>query len=155
MRGLASIGLGFFLYKIYDILKYKSVLHTKTYTLLEVLVFIYGISNIYIKSLHQGRVVSCIFFMILILMFSLKKGGLSNLLEKPFFAKLSQYCLAIYLMQGTAVYHIFPYYLHKYPDFITEHKNFTVVLTLSVAVLFGVFAHHVIEKPATNALKNG
>lgn len=153
MRGVACIGLGYFLAEIYKLLKDKAVVHQKAYNLLEFGVFVFATLNIFIRPWYAGRVVDCIAFMGLILMFALRKGAVSNFFEKPVFAKTAKYCLAVYLTHHVLCLHVLNLLFAKHGDWILSHSAVSIACVLLSVVVLGVFAHHVIEKPATKALK--
>ena len=153
MRGMACIGLGYFLAEIYKLLKDKTVVHRKIYNLFEFCILAFAVLNIFVSSLYAGRVVTCIAFMALILMFALRKGTVSNFFEKPVFAKIAKYCLAVYLTHFVLCTHILNLLVAKHGDWILSHGAVSISCVLLSVVALGVFAHHVIEKPATKALK--
>lgn len=153
MRGASCIGLGYFLAEIYKLLKDKTVVHRKTYNLIEFGVLVFATLNIFIQSWFVGGVVTCIAFLGLILIFALRKGAVSNFFEKPVFAKIAKYCLAVYLTHYIICRGIFNFLLAKHGDWILSHSAVSIACVLLSVVALGVFAHHVIEKPATKALK--
>lgn len=153
MRGASCIGLGYFLAEIYKMLKDKTVVHQKTYNLLEFGVFVFATLNIFIKPWYTGRVVNCLAFAGLILMFALRKGAVSNFFEKPVFAKAARYCLAVYLTHWAVCNNVLRLIMTKHGDWILSHSAVSIACVLLSVVVLGVFAHHVIEKPATKALK--
>ncbi|GEM_PF-1944973 len=153
LRGASCIGLGYFLAEIYKLLKDKTVVHQKTYNWLEFGVFVFATLNIFIRSWYAGRVVACIAFAGAILMFALRKGAVSNFFEKPMFAKAARYCLAVYLTHWAVCTDILRLGIAKHGDWILSHGAVSISCVLLSVVALGVFAHHVIEKPATKALK--
>lgn len=153
LRGLACIGLGYFLAEIYKLLKEKSVVHQRTYNFVELGIFVFAVLNIVVKPWYAGYVVACLAFAGLILMFALRKGAVSNFFEKPVFAKIAKYCLAVYLTHYVICRKILNLLLAKHSDWILSHSAVSIACVLLSVVALGVFAHHVIEKPASKALK--
>lgn len=153
MRGVACIGLGYFLAEIYKLLKDKTVVHRKTYNLFEFCILAFAVLNIFVRSLYAGRVIACIAFMGLILVFALRKGTVSAFFEKPMFAKIAKYCLAVYLTHYVLCTQVLNLLLAKHGDWILSHSVISISCVLLSVVVLGVFAHHAIEKPATKALK--
>lgn len=153
MRGVACVGLGYFLAEIYKLLKNRPVVHQKAYNLIEFGVFVFATLSIFIKSLYAGRVVTCIAFAGVILMFALRKGAVSQFFEKPAFAKMAKYCLAVYLTHFAVCRPVLGRLITKHGDWILSHSAVSIACVLLSVVALGVFAHHVIEKPATKALK--
>lgn len=152
MRGASCIGLGYFLAEIYKLLKDKAVVHQKAYNLLEFGVFVFATLNIFIKPWYAGRVVACLAFAGLILIFALRKGAVSNFFEKQAFAKIAKYCLSVYLTHIVCV-RVLNLLFAKHGDWILSHSAVSIACVLLSVVALGVFAHHVIEKPASKALK--
>ena len=153
MRGASCIGLGYFLAEIYKLLKDKAVVHQKAYNLLEFGVFVFATLNIFIKPWYAGRVVACLAFAGLILIFALRKGAVSNFFEKPVFAKIAKYCLAVYLTHYVICRKILNLLFAKHGDWILSHSAVSIACVLLICIVLDVFAHHVIEKPASKALK--
>lgn len=153
MRGAACVGLGYFLAETYKLLKNKTVIYQKIYNYIEAGVFIFATLNIFIRSLYAGRVVACIAFAGLILMFALRKGAVSTFFEKQIFVKISKYCLAVYLTHYAICYQFLNFLITKHGDWILSHGVISISCVLLSVVVLGVFAHHTIEKPATKALK--
>lgn len=154
MRGSACMGLGYFLAEIYKNTENAVIVRKKTYNSFELFILLFSIFNvIFIKQLYMDLFVSCISFMILILLFSLRKGAISNFFEKPVFAKIARYCLSVYLTHWVVIRHIFPIYLEKYKEFFLTHTFVPFSLVLISVCLLGVVTHHAIELPATRALK--
>lgn len=153
MRGVACVGLGYFLAEIYKLLKDKAVVHQKAYNLLEFGVFVFATLNIFIKPWYAGRVVACLAFAGLILMFALRKGAVSAFFEKQAFAKIAKYCLAVYLTHYVICVHVLKRLIAKHGDWIFSHGAVSIAGVIVSVIVLGVFAHHVIEKPATKALK--
>lgn len=153
MRGVACVGLGYFLAEIFKILKDKPVVHQRTYNLIEAGVFIFAMLSIFIKPWYADRVVTCIAFMTVILMFALRKGAVSQFFEKPVFAKTAKYCLAVYLTHYVLCIHVLNRLIAKHGDWILSHSAVSIAGVIASVIVLGVFAHHVIEKPSTKALK--
>lgn len=153
MRGVACVGLGYFLAEIYKLLKEKSVVHQRTYNFVELGIFVFAVLNIVVKPWYAGRVVTCIAFAGVILMFALRKGAVSQFFEKPVFAKMAKYCLAVYLTHFAVCSPVLVRLITKHGDWILSHSAISIACVLLSVVVLGVFAHHVIEKPASKALK--
>ena len=153
MRGVACVGLGYFLAEIYKLLKDRPVVHQKTYNLIEFGVFVFATLSIFIKAWYAGRVVTCIAFAGVILLFALRKGAVSQFFEKPVFARMAKYCLAVYLTHAVICYPILNKLTAKHGDWIFSHGAVSIAGVIVSVIVLGVFAHHVIEKPSTKALK--
>lgn len=84
--------------------------------------------------------------------FALRKGAVSNFFEKQAFAKIAKYCLSVYLTHIVCV-RVLNLLFAKHGDWILSHSAVSIACVLLSVVALGVFAHHVIEKPASKALK--
>ena len=145
------MGLGYFLAEIFKILKDKTVIHRNAYNLVELCFFVFAVSNVFLAPVPP--VVAYISFMAVILLFALNKGAVSGFFEKPVFAKISKYCLSVFLTHYVICKHILKHLLARHGDWILSHSAVSIAcVLLSIAVL-GVFAHHAIEKPSTKVLK--
>lgn len=153
MRGLSCMGLGYFLIYIYQNLKDKKIVNKAIYSLVELVVLLFAMFNIFYKPLFSGNIVSYLAFVLVVLMFLLNKGVFSKFFEKPVFAKMARYCLAIYLTHEVVTSYIFPIYLERYNELFLARPIIPITAVLTAAILLGVVAHHVIELPATRALK--
>lgn len=153
MRGVAGVGMGYFLAYIYQALKDKQITRKTMYNIFELVVFLFATLNIFIKPLSQGKLVACISFMLIILMFVLRKGIVSQFFEKPIFAKMARYCLAIYLTHRVIVIEIFKIYLERYNELFLARPIIPITAVLTATILLGIVAHHLIELPFTRTLK--
>lgn len=153
-RGVAGVGTGYLLAQIWQQTKDVTIVRYKLYSFFEFsLLFVLILGFYYQGAFLQNILYYVIGFSVLIWMFVQNKGAVSRFLNRPVFVKIARYALAVYLMQGITVWEIFPRILARYPVLRTEYKPFTIIITLSVACVIGVFAHYLVEKPATKKLK--
>lgn len=151
-RGLGGVGLGYLLYQFCK-RRPEKLSGGKLFSLCELFfVSFMAVQMFKPVSFWQDWIFQPIEFAVLICFFVSKKGWVSNFLEKPVFAFLTEYCLAVYLTHW--------FVMRRWQDFIdisygwaAEYPWCVVAVVLAVCWLFGVFAHHVIEKPAANILK--
>ncbi len=148
MRGIACMGIGYFLVYIYQQLKGKEIIHQFAYNTFEICVFLFAITNIFYKPLFQGRLFACLTFALVILMFILKKGVISKFFEKPIFAIMARYSLAVYLTHGAVI----RMYMEKHKEFCMQNSELCIPAIFISAILLGIIAHHMIEIPATRIL---
>lgn len=155
--GLALVAVGYFTWIIYEQVCSKAQATWRgkiVCTLLEGSLLVYSIAMMYFKEISTNNfAVSCVIFSALVVLFSLKIGYFSRLLEWNIWAKLSKYCLAVYLIQGVVVWEIFPRILADNKGALMEHKTFTILAVLALCCLIGIWAHHVVEKPCAKWLK--
>lgn len=151
-RGLGGVGLG---YLLYQFCKRPEENHAegKLYSLGEFgFVVFMAVQMFKPLSFWQDWIFQPIEFAVLICLFVCKKGMLSNFLERPVFAFLAEYCLAVYLTHWFVMQH-WKEFIDISQGWAAEHRWGVVFIVLAVCWLFGIFAHHVIEKPAANILK--
>lgn len=148
LLGIASVGLGCLLQQI-CVRKEKTVVK-KSMTVFESIALLYVVSDIFVVPVAKEWIFRPIFHFILLYLFVRKEGAISNFFEKPVFAKMARYCLSIYLTHQYLTANIFGIYEKKliiFPPYVT------VAGILTASILLGIFAYHIIEKPATRALK--
>lgn len=155
--GLATIAIGYFIAEIFKMINSDKIISSteKTvYTLMEMFFICYNVLIMFIKPMYPrniGIVAFC--YASMILLFVLKRGYISQFLEKKIWAIPAKYCLATYLVQSITTLSIFDWAVKKYPLLLTEYKGFTIFATLFICITLGVWAHHVIEKPCGKFLK--
>ncbi len=155
--GLATIAIGYFIAEIFKIInsdKMISNVEKAVYTLMEIFFICYNVLVMFIKPMYprnMGIIAFC--YASMILLFVLKRGYISQFLEKKIYAIPAKYCLATYLVQSVTTLSIFDWAVKKYPLLLTEYKVFTIFAILFICIVFGVWAHHVIEKPCGKFLK--
>lgn len=150
LRALGGMGLGYFLKQIHEQLKMKPSL---LYNIFEGAILIYACLSMVVQEMApKSFIIYVICFAVLIFCFIQKSGKVSQFFDKPVFAKMGRYCLAVYLTQAIVVFDVFVYALRKYPDVLKENVSLTVIITLLLSVLLGVIVHHTVELPVTRAL---
>ena len=152
-RGLACMGYGYLAAQAYAVLKDKNVVNQKGYNAFEFFVLFMAIFGVFIRQVFQDYAFSCACFTMIILLFALRKGAVSNFFEKPVFAKAARYCLAVYLTHMVIANDVLNMYSATHKAMILAHPMIINFVVLISAVLLGVIAHHAIELPATRALK--
>ena len=148
LLGMACVGLGCMLQQV--CFRKENAPVRKWVTFVEFAVLIYLFLDIFVTPMIKEWIFKPIFHAVLLYLFIRKEGAVSNFFEKRIFAKMARYCLSVYLTHAYIVGII----LFSYEDKLKSLPVFVVIFCmLTAAVLMGVFAHHVIEKPATKALK--
>lgn len=148
------VGLGYFTAKVYkEIIKYKNF-NEMIYTTLEVSFLAIAFSA-FIKNLFINQIISTFGHMVLIILFTLKRGSLSRWIEKNFSQKFSRYVLSIYLTHVFTVQGILPR-LYANPH-LNKIMNIyyvqTIFITIIISFLLAIIAHHAIEKPGAKLMK--
>lgn len=153
--GLTTLGWGYFVAVIYNLWNKTDNPKNKIFwTVLETFVLLYSVLFMFIERIYPGNLAFIFLsFAALILLFLLKKGYISNWFNKRIWVNLARYSLAVYLVQGITVWELFPRFQKAYPDFVQNYPIITICGTVLCCIAFGVWAHHVIEKPCAKALK--
>lgn len=155
--GLALVAVGYFAWLIYEQVRSR-IEPTRwriiVFTFLEAAVLAYSIAMMHFKSIsiNNFAFISMIFASLIVL-FSLKIGYVSRLLERNIWIKPAKYCLAVYLTQSVVMWGIFPYYLRGYREIFFEHKCLTILGVFILCCVLGIWAHHVVEKPCARFLR--
>ena len=155
MRGFAGIGVGYFIAQWFreniDAIKafVPNILQKLLITVLEFMCVFFIINNL---MLHQPNfkndMVYIVVFIIAIVLFLIKKGFVSQLLENDIWVNLSQYTYSFY-MTHIVVYNILRGTFWKmHSVWIYSHPILNVVFTLILVFLLGVFTYHFVELPA-------
>ena len=159
LRGFGGLGLGYFIGEWYK--KYQqqiSNLHFSwkfkaVFTVLEFICLYFIINNL---MLHRPRFHNHLLFVIsfaaIIILFLLKQGYISKLLERRIWIFLSRYTYSIY------VTHYFVRDLFKFTiwrhhkDFVLACPPLSLAIPVIISIVLGVVTYHLIEKPMINIL---
>jgi len=153
-RGLGGIGLGYLLEHFCRRTDSAGNSGGRMYSLFETVFFIFVMTVIFVRpfSFWNDFVFRQLELAVLIVLFVVKKGRLSNFLEKPVLAFPARYCLSVYLTHWYVIRH-WRDFVDVNGSFATEYRLAVVTVILTLCWLFGVFAHHAVEKPATEILR--
>ena len=155
LRALAGVGWGILLAQIYEILNNLTRPTTKAafalFSLIELGCFCLIVFHLTASPLpYRDKFVFIVAFSCLLLSFCLHLGVCSRLLENNFSFLLGKYSYAIYVTQGIAFY-ICQRSLWQQKE-VVDAAYLNISLTLLLAVMIGVAAHHLLEKPAKKFL---
>ena len=160
MRAFGGIGIGYFIAEWYKnnieaILNLKISLLNKyliTITELSCISFII-ITLMFTRVSYKNQIIFIAIFAITIILFLLKKGFITNWLNKDIWVILSKYTYSLY-MTHSIIFKILKGTLWKtYPNFVVLHPFFNISLALISTLILGMLTYHFIEKPCTNWLK--
>lgn len=156
MRGIAGIGTGYLIYNFLKTVKpyvstFKKFL---CYTAAEGLLLFFVVNNVlFHKIKYNSNFVIIVGFVWLFILFLLKRGAISRILDNKFSAILGRYSYSIFIVH-IFVLNAFRVYLWKpYPKFVEAHLFLNIIVPVICAVLAGVAAYHLIEVPAGKYLK--
>ena len=152
MRGIGGIGLGFFIALFYSEKDMKiSLFKPWQYTLAELALLILPCVSMFYKPMFPDNVMVLIAdFTGLIYLFAVKKGYVSRFFEKPYFARISRYCLAIYLSHISITFRTLSYF--KISSFFDSHLIIAAVYFVSSCIV-GFIIYHTVEQPIGQTLK--
>ncbi|MGN0030589.1 MAG: acyltransferase family protein [Candidatus Gastranaerophilaceae bacterium] len=160
LRGFGGIGVGYLIGEWYkanrEILKYKvTELQKLFYTGLEFVCLFFIVNNLLLHNLHyKNHIIFILVFAFTSILFILKKGCISKILDKNIFVSLSKYTFSIY-MTHLIVIRTLAGTLWKQSDGLAYiYPVFNVVLTLLLILFFGVFTYHFVEKSTAKYLKD-
>ena len=157
IRGIAGIGLGYFLGCLWKSENAKGEYQGKTmpYTIAEMLILPYAVGLMFVKPLYpDNKIFAVISFAALIILFVLKRGAVSRFFEKPFFAKISCCSFAVYMTHENLVRNITFSIMDKYPVTATDFKGVLVASTFLLSYGLGLLVWKYAEVPAARWLKS-
>lgn len=157
IRGIAGIGLGYFLGCLWKSENAKGEYQGKTmpYTIAEMLILPYSIGLMFVKPLYpDNKIFAVISFAALIVLFVLKRGAVSRFFEKSVLAKISCCSFAIYMTHENLVRNIAFGIMDKYPAIANDFKGVLVFSTLLLSYGLGVLVWKYAEAPAARWLKS-
>ena len=156
LRGLICEGLGCMVANIYKHGKifHSTYIHTQkqffVFSFLEFFVIIYILLLMFEPGMFRIAYVHfIILFLILILLFLLKRGCISQFFDDDSWGRISKYCLSFFLTHLIIV--DFLYDRLSFLSNLSKPNSFMVMLFL--CVLLGIVAYHVIEKPCATYLR--
>ena len=151
-RGVFCMGCGYFLESIYqsDVFKKSTVKKYAVFSILEFWCIGYLLGIIFIPFEFQADYVHVvILFLILIFLFLLKRGWMSQFFDDDSWGRISKYCLSFFLTHLIVVDCL--YYRLGFFENLSKGVSFMIMLFLCIGL--SVFAYHVIEKPSYHYLK--
>lgn len=122
-------------------------------TLLELVVIGYVFCSMFYEECRlHGGIWMRISHIALLYLFVMKRGYISSFFERPIFARLSRYCLAIYLTHWCVIVLANQYIAPWNPELVFEYEKFFIVGGMLLATIIGVLAHHIVEIPVNRFL---
>ena len=160
LRAVGGIGLGCligFLYKNilskYNLPEKNKILKI-SYTFLEVILL--GFAFWWCMCTHKNlnNIFIVFIFASLLLLFLMKKGYLSQILDNDLWVKLGKYQYSIYVVHFVIIRILGLALWKKHPEFVASHPILPVVIMLAIILAVGIFAYHVVELPCAKYLKD-
>lgn len=148
LRGLGGMGLGILLFqwisnnqkKIETTFKNRLI-----YTLAEAVILGWIISGLAFHRLsYNNNFIFIIAFVVLIWLFLVKRGYLSNLLDNSFSEKIGRYSYSLFLMHLVVIE--FWLSIYWFRNNIPTHPAANFLLLIGLCLLVSIFVYHIIEK---------
>lgn len=159
LRGLGGISCGYligdwFKNNIEHINNFIPSINQKLFiTLAEFICLYFIINNLMLHGLkYCNDVIFVVTFTVIIVLFLIKKGFISQWLDKEIFSKLSKYVYSLY-MTHKLIIEIYNQTLWKNYDFVHYHPLLNIFATLIPMLILGILTYHLIEKPCAKFLK--
>jgi peptidoglycan/LPS O-acetylase OafA/YrhL len=150
LRALAGMGLGFVVYNIYKEVKAITYNHSVkkylAYSALELVTFLYVVYNLFHNVGSHYQILIILAFAILLYLFALKRGCLSQLLENNFSNSLGRYAYSTFLLHFYVI-NIFILTWKINSSLVFEYPIWSLVLPVACSLIFAVFVYHVVERP--------
>lgn len=160
IRALAGLGLGYFISMAYQesIDKIKNFHTNKLQTLIisatEYFLLFHLIFNTCLHKMHYGnRFILVLNFIGLFLLFLIKKGHLSRILDNNFSTILGKSTFGIFLTHQFIIRIWNVIICQWHPNLVIKHPFSSLFLLFSIIIAFGIFAHYKVEIPLTKYLK--
>ena len=155
LRGVGGIGIGIFTYYIWDKYKDSITYNNKfVYTLLEtgLLGWCLYAMTASPKSIPNSMIF-IIVFSILILLFLIKKGYLSQITESNWSVLFGRYTYSIFLTHLIIIFLIAGTCWNNSNIFIQKYPLLTLLLIYLFSFILGIITYHTIEKPDNKTFK--
>lgn len=159
-RALAGLGVGYFIAEIYKN-SYDKIISFKPNTIQKILFTLFEIillsSLIYNTCMHYMKYNNCfilvINFIALFILFLIKKGYLSQILDNNVSTFLGNNTFAIFLTHNLVISVYGVVICQKNWRFPMHHPILNLIVLFAIIITFGIFTHYNVEIPATKYLK--
>ena len=158
LRGLAGIGLGYFLGNWYkdNFVKIKnlkfSMYQKLIASVIEGSLLFYIIFNLSFYSMKNNRMILIFAFLGLFIMFLLKQGIISRFLDNNVSLVLGRYAFSLYIMDCVTRM-LLGKNVESYGDFVHVHPLLSFQIMILILIIFAIASYHLIEQPAIKYLK--
>ncbi len=167
LRGLASIGIGYFIAMFTENVKTRvsenNLPMIKRFTnfkyvaisALEIYLFVFLVQRLVFKvGDYTNDLVLVIMLIGLFVLFIFRNGFLSQVTNHKIFYELGKYTFSIYIMQEV-VFRVLRKTLWINTSLVTNHPAETILITLLLCCLTGVVVYYIVEVPTLKMCKNG
>ena len=160
LRAFGGIGIGYFIGEFYKTFSEKirklhvSFVKKLLVTLVESLCLSFTTYNLILhKFKFNNQIIYIIVFTFMLTLFIVKKGFLSEFLDKKVFSKISKYTYSIYMTHLLILETLKGSLWKNYQPFVYEHPILNITVTLILIAILGIFTYHVIEVPSAKFLR--
>lgn len=160
LRGLGGMGIGYFIASIYKDNEDKienmefNKITTFFITLLEVFLFSWSVYYLIIhKMSYRNNIIFILFFIILFILFLIKKGLFTKLLDNNLSVILGRYSYSIYITHFFVLNMLRTFFWKKYINIIIIHPLLNVVMTMLLVLISSILVYHLVEKPSAEYLR--
>lgn len=150
LRGVGGMAIGYFVWQFWRGVKpvIQGLWAKLFYTLVEVFLLFFVVNNLLFHKLkYETNLLIILGFVGLFLLFLLKRGWISQFLEKDILVLLGRYSYSIFIMHIFAIRILRKFVWVANADFVIAHPYLNVLFVLLLSVLFGVIVYHLVEKP--------
>lgn len=154
IRALAGLGFGYFLSMLYQ----DSFEKIKNFTPNKLQFLIISIAEYYLFlhliNMYNGNPFLLVLnFVVLFILFLMKKGHLSKTLDNNFSIFLGKATFGIFLTHQFIIKAWNVVICQQHPNWVLSHPISNLAILLAIIIVFGFFAHYKVEVPATKYLK--
>lgn len=101
-----------------------------------------------------NNIIFVLAFAILLILFILKKGYISEFFDKDIWVKLGKYQYSIYVVHYVVIRVLGLVLWKQHPEFVVSYPVIPILVTLVIIILVGVFTYHIVEEPCAKYLTN-
>lgn len=160
IRALAGIGLGYFISMWFkeNIDKIKKAVFNKFQILLCTFFEIYLFFTVFYYCCfhytnYKNLMVFVIYFVGLFMLFLMKKGLLSKLLDNNFSVSIGKYSFSIFLTHQLIIALWSLTICEAQKEWVLANPALNIFVLFVIVILFGILIYHLFEKPITKYLK--
>lgn len=154
LRALGGIGIGYFIGEWYksNVDKIKSwnpnIYSVIVLSLLEIIILYFIITNFLFHSFkYNNQFIYIVLYASIIILFLIKKGIFSKMLDYNIWRSMAKYTYSIYLIHFPILSHLrFGLWKHN-PEIIYEYPMLNVIAAIFIVIVAGILCYHFVEKP--------
>ena len=154
------MGIGYFIASIYKDNEDKienmefNKITTFFITLLEVFLFSWSVYYLVIHKIsYKNNIIFILFFSILFILFLIKKGLFTKLLDNNLSVILGRYSYSIYITHFFILNMLKTFFWKKHISIIIIHPLLNIVITILLIFISSILVYHLVEKPSAEYLR--